>query len=469
MKYFPAFLNLKNKVVTVVGGGEIASRRVTVLIECEAKVTVIDPSPSSQIREFAAAGEIELREQPYQAGDLGVSELVLTTTDDLQVNGSVWNDAQAAGIPINVADDPEKCDFIIPAMVERGDLTVAISTNGKSPALAGHLRRRISSMLGSEYGHFLDVLDEIRDRLKKTRLNFDQRKRLLYRLIDSDLQRLVRESDDISVNQRIEDAIRLAESDDVERDLVGKVFIVGAGPGDSGLITVRGLECLRAADIVLHDRLVDPRLLDEVQQGAEIINVGKRIGEQERMQDFIQETMVEHAREGRIVCRLKGGDPFVFGRGGEEARALTEADVPFEIIPGVTSAIAVPAAAGIPVTHRDTAHSFMVMTGSRANNAAEDEWSGAASLIAGGGTLVVLMGLAHLKLIVKRLSQSGCSPTTPAAVISRGTCANQDVRVARLDSLSEEVDGVKSPAVVVFGDVVLERSRMEALRAGMVQ
>ena len=393
----------------------------------------------------------------------------MTATDDETVNEAAWKEARTAGIPINVADDPARCDFIIPAVVERGDLTVAISTNGKSPALAARLRRRISGMLGSEYGRFLDVLDAVRNRLKTTNLELEHRKRVLYRLIDSDLQRLVRESDEDAVKQRIEETVRDAESDSTVREAVGKVFIVGAGPGDPGLITVRGLECLRWADVVLHDRLIDPRLLEEVQQGAEVINVGKRVGEQERMQSFIHQTMVEHARRGRIVCRLKGGDPFVFGRGGEEARTLIEADIPFEIIPGVTSAIAAPAAAGIPVTHRDTAHSFMVMTGSRANNAAEEEWSGAASLIAGGGTLVVLMGLAHLGAIVDRLTRSGCPATTPAAVISRGTTTNQDVRVASLNSIREKADAVESPAVVVFGEVVLERSKIEELRRSMIR
>ena len=187
------------------------------------------------------------------------------------------------------------------------------------------------------------------------------------------------------------------------------------------------------------------------------------------MQEFIHDSMVEHARRGRIVCRLKGGDPFVFGRGGEEARALTEAEISFEIIPGVTSATAAPAAAGIPVTHRDTAHAFMVMTGSRAKNAPEEEWHGAASLIAGGGTLVVLMGLAHLPAIVERLKAAGCDQATPAAVVSRGTFDDQDVRVGRLEDIQGRADGAVSPATIVFGNVVLERKRLEELRSSVVR
>ncbi len=395
--------------------------------------------------------------------------MVLTATDDEEVNASVWKESRDRGIPVNVADDPDKCDFIVPAVVERGDLTVAISTNGKSPALAARLRRRISGMLGLEYGRYLNVLDGVRDRLKAANLGFERKRRAMYRLIDSDLERLVRESDDAAVERRIVDAIRKAGEDPQPRESMGKVLIVGAGPGDPELITVRGLECIRSADVVLHDRLIDKRLLDEVSPGAEVIDVGKRPGDQDRMQKIIHASMVEHARQGRIVCRLKGGDPFVFGRGGEEARALIEEDVPFEIISGVTSAIAVPAAAGIPLTHRDAAHAFMVMTGSRANNAAEEEWSGAASLIEGGGTLVVLMALAHLSTIVDRLRASGCPAATPAAVVSRGTFHDQTVRVGTLEDIRERMGGIVSPAIAVFGNVVLERTKLEELRAGMVR
>jgi uroporphyrin-III C-methyltransferase/precorrin-2 dehydrogenase/sirohydrochlorin ferrochelatase len=467
MKYFPVSLNLSKSVVTLIGGGEIATRRVESLISCGASLTVIAPNPSNQIRSSAESGEILLLERPYASGDLGGSDLVLTATDDPVVNAACWEEAQAEGIPINVADDPERCDFIIPAVVERGDLSIAISTNGKSPALAARLRRRLSGMLGFEYGRLLEVLDGVRRRLKATGLNFDQKKRILYRLIDSDLRRLVRESDDDRISALVDTAITEGVRDPAKRESVGKVFIVGAGPGDPGLITLRGLECLNSADVVLHDRLIDPRLLDEARAGAQIVNVGKRIGEQESMQRFIHENMVEHAREGRIVCRLKGGDPFVFGRGGEEARVLVEADIPFEIIPGVTSAIAAPAAAGIPVTHRDSAHSFMVMTGSRANNAAEEEWAGAASLIEGGGTLVVLMGLAHLERITQRLVHAGCRGATPSAVVSSGTLHNQVVRIGTLDDIRSRSEGVSSPAVLVFGEVVREREALEALRSAI--
>ena len=244
----------------------------------------------------------------------------------------------------------------------------------------------------------------------------------------------------------------------------GIVYIVGAGPGDPELITVRGLECLRSADVILHDRLIDTRLLAERDPGAELINVGKKPGDDGSKQNLIDELMVGRARLGQKVCRLKGGDPFVFGRGGEEAQVLTEAGVSFEIVPGVTSAIAAPAAAGIPVTHRDTAHSFMVMTGSRVDEASPEEWEGARSLIEGQGTLVCLMGLSRLSAIVARLQGIGCPLETPTAVVSKGTCQDQESRFGTLADIVSRSKGISSPAVIVVGAVVAEQEKMKRLR-----
>ena len=244
----------------------------------------------------------------------------------------------------------------------------------------------------------------------------------------------------------------------------GIVYIVGAGPGDPDLITVRGLECLRSSDVVLHDRLIDTRLLAERDPGAEVINVGKKPGDDGSKQKLIDDLMVNRARLGQKVCRLKGGDPFVFGRGGEEAEVLTEAGISFEIIPGVTSAIAAPAAAGIPLTHRDTAHSFMVMTGSRVEEASTEEWEGARSLIEGQGTLVCLMGLSRLSAIVGRLKDTGCPLETPAAVVSKGTCRDQDARFGTLADIVDRSEGISSPAVIVFGAVVAEQEKLQRLR-----
>jgi uroporphyrin-III C-methyltransferase len=241
---------------------------------------------------------------------------------------------------------------------------------------------------------------------------------------------------------------------------LGTVYIVGAGPGNPDLITVRGLTCLREADVVLHDRLIDLHLLEEARPDAEIINVGKEPGDESLQQEHIEWLMIGKAREGKNVCRLKGGDPFVFGRGGEEAIALADAGIPFEIVPGVSSAIAVPAYAGIPVTHRDQAHSFMVITGNRAHDLQSPQWRAAATLVKAGGTLVVLMGLSHLSEIIAQLVSDGCNPGTPAALISRGTYLIQDCRTGTLADILNGTDTLKPPGIIVIGEVVALRNQI---------
>jgi uroporphyrin-III C-methyltransferase len=251
---------------------------------------------------------------------------------------------------------------------------------------------------------------------------------------------------------------------------IGTVYIVGAGPGNPDYITVRGLTCLREADVVLHDRLIDLHLLEEARHDAEIIYAGKEAGDEDLQQQYIHSLMIEKARDGKSVCRLKGGDPFVFGRGGEEARALFEAGVPFEIVPGVSSAIAVPACAGIPVTHRDHAHSFMVITGSRSHDLESAEWAAARALVKAGGTLIVLMGASRLRIIVESLISSGCAPTIPIAVISKGTYLVQDCRVGILSDISQDIYDLTAPATIIIGEVVALRSEMQWLEfAGKVK
>ena len=239
----------------------------------------------------------------------------------------------------------------------------------------------------------------------------------------------------------------------------GTVFIVGAGPGNPDLITVRGLACLRESDVVLHDRLIDLRLLEEAKPTAEIISVGKEAGDEDPQQEYIHWLMIQKACEGLDVCRLKGGDPFVFGRGGEEVRALSEAGVPFEVVPGVSSATAVPAFAGIPVTHRHHAHSFMVIAGCRSHDLESAEWDAASALVKAGGTVVVVMGLSRIRVIAEALVAQKCPPTTPVAVISNGTSLMQDCRIGTLADIGARIDGMKPPAIIVVGEVVALRDR----------
>jgi uroporphyrin-III C-methyltransferase/precorrin-2 dehydrogenase/sirohydrochlorin ferrochelatase len=437
--------------VVVVGGGPVAAGRVEALLASGARVRVIAPEASAGIRKRAEEGRITLEGRAYRPGDLEGARLVMAATDQASVNAAVWEETRRRGIQANVADDPARCDFFMPALVRRGDLSVAISTGGRSPAVAAWLRARLQGLIGPEYGRLVEILGAVRERVGDPA----RRKALQYRLLESGLLGSIRRGEEEEVRQRIDRELS-GESASTE----GRVYIVGAGPGDPALITLRGMECLAMSDVVLHDRLIDSRLIGLAREGAEIVDVGKRPGDQGRMQRFIESTMVARARQGLRVCRLKGGDPFVFGRGGEEASALAAARIAFEIVPGVTSATAAPASAGIPVTHRDIAHSFLVMTGSRAPQAGSAEWSGAAALVGAGGTLVILMGLAHLPTIVGRLSAAGCGDETPAAIVSRGTCPDEEIRVGTLGTIAALGRDAPSPGVIVFGEVVREREKL---------
>jgi uroporphyrin-III C-methyltransferase len=237
----------------------------------------------------------------------------------------------------------------------------------------------------------------------------------------------------------------------------GYVYIVGAGPGDPDLITVKGRRCVRQADVILHDRLIHPGILSESRPKAILVDAGKRFGHEDQQQAEIHNLMITYAREGSVVCRLKGGDPFVFGRGGEEVAILKAAGVPYEVVPGVSSFTAAPAAAGIPLTHRDYTHGFLVITGSRSAGFDTAEWRAARDLLKAGGTVVVLMGLARLKAISSNLTESGCDPGTPAAIVARATWPDEQVRFGTVGEIHEEATGLSSPAILILGNVIAFR------------
>lgn len=234
----------------------------------------------------------------------------------------------------------------------------------------------------------------------------------------------------------------------------GFVYIVGAGPGDPELITVKGRRCVRRADVILHDRLIHPGLLLEARPDAVVIDAGKRFGHEDQQQADIHNLMIQYAREGNLVCRLKGGDPFIFGRGGEEVAVLKAAQIPYAVVPGVSSFTAAPATAGIPLTHRDYTHGFLVITGSRSAGFESAEWKAATDLLKAGGTVVVLMGLARLEAITVHLIAKGCDPTTPAALVSRATWPDEVVRLGMIQNIHKEAAGLAAPAILVMGKVI---------------
>src|SRR6184192_2273890 len=472
--FYPVFLDLRGRRAVVIGGGAVAEQKVHGLIAAGAHVTLVSPETTPPLADLAQRGAIELRRRPYHPGDLAGAWLAIAASDDRSVNEAAWAEAERVGVPLNAVDDLEHCSFIAPAIHREGDITLAVSTGGKSPALAVRLRQRIARLVGRAEARLCALLGELRPELAGRVPDARARTALWYEIVDSDVIDYVRRGDIEGARGRIDQLVkqqlvvpRLKPGPDTALPLravphrahssewehgTGVVYLVGAGPGDPRLITAQGLELLRSAEVVVYDRLVSPALVAAAPASAERVFVGKQPHETGTRQQDINALLVDRARRGCTVIRLKGGDPFVFGRGAEECEALRAAGVPFQVIPGVTSATAVPAAAGIPVTHRRVASAFAVVAGHECDGRSDLDWEALARV----PTLVVLMGLSALPDIVARLRAQGAAADTPAAVIASGTLPEQRTVVGTLDDIAGLVGraGLEPPATVVIGEVV---------------
>ncbi|MGQ0538937.1 MAG: siroheme synthase CysG [Gemmatimonadaceae bacterium] len=475
--YYPVFLDLRQRRAVVIGAGAVAAQKVQGLLEAGAHVTVVSPVISAALESLAASGAIAVERRSYRPGDLARAVIAVAATDNRKVNAAIWREAEIRGTLLNAVDDVDHCHFIAPSVHRQGDIAVAVSSGGKCPALAVRLREKIAPLVTGEHATLADFLGAVRPEVAELSLDAEQRRSLWYAIVDSDVPELVRRKDLVAARRRVRELARLAgagmpatngaasrvapadrgppnEAHSNGRRRRGVVYLVGAGPGDPGLITRRGMMLLRSADVVVHDRLVQRSLLRAARHDALLLDVGKRgggAGHSARQME-INALLVEHARRGRLVVRLKGGDPFVFGRGAEECDALRAAAVPCAIVPGVTSATAAAAAVGIPVTHRGMSAGFAVVTAREAAHGSSLDWSALARL----PTIVVLMGLRRLEQVTARLIEGGARPSTRAAVISRATLRHQCVVTGTLASIADGVRaaGLRSPATLVVGDVV---------------
>jgi uroporphyrin-III C-methyltransferase/precorrin-2 dehydrogenase/sirohydrochlorin ferrochelatase len=487
--YYPVSLDLSGRRAVVVGGGTIAEGKVAPLVDAGAIVTVIAPELTPGLAALVRDGQFTHSARSYASGDLENAYLAIAATDDPEVNHAVHAEAEAKGVLVNVVDDPEYCGFILPSILRRGDLVVSVSTSGNAPALAVRVRERLERELGDEYARFLALAGSIRAPLAARYPDFQVRKRLWYRLVDSDILALLRAGDEEGARERIADIMDLHLPDETAhrrgaenaetatetteifsapsptlRCNTGTVYLVGAGPGDPKLITARGLEVLRRADVVVYDRLVSHALLDEAPADAELVYAGKAPGGHCMPQEGINALLVREARLGKTVVRLKGGDPFVFGRGAEEALACAEAGVPWEVVPGVSSVVGVTARASIPLTTRGYGGSFAVATAHRAADGSDPlDWEALARM----DTLIVLMGVERLAEVVRELRAYGRAPETPVALIENGTLPNERVVVGTLADIVGEAgrEQVRSPAVIVVGEVVQLRGALAASAA----
>ena len=433
---YPLFFKLEGKPVLVVGGGKIAEQKVNGLLGAKASVTVVAPRLTGELERFALESTIALHRRTFQKTDVDGFALVFGATDNASVNQEIYDDANARGIPVNIVDVPHLCSFYLASVFQNGDLKIAVSTNGKSPTLGKIVRDRIAAEFSKGYPELLDTLGDLRPSVHSIYTEPDTRKSVFESIVNDELKRRNLPSGQLS-----------------NHPLTGKVYLVGAGPGDPDLITVKGLRILQQADVIAYDALVNFELLEHAKPACERIFVGKRSDGHFVRQEEINALLAKKAKEGRIVVRLKGGDPFVFGRGAEEMEYLQDAGIEVTVVPGITAGTGIPSSVGIPLTHRDISSSVVFVTGSESGGKENEvDWT----RIAAVDTVVVYMGISNLPGIACRLMDAGRSPDTPAAAIFDGTKPEEIVIEGRLASIAAQVDKCRSeaPGIVIIGDVV---------------
>jgi len=469
MQTLPLFFLPSDQPALVVGAGRVAQRKVEYLLRCGYRVRMVAPEPMPEvIRESDTASSVDYRQRRFEPADLEGVSLVFAATDDREVNADIAQRARALGLPVNVVDRPETGTFIVPAVLDRDPVVVAVSTGGTSPVLARRLRSHLESVIPSAYGRLARLLDDYRARAHERIPDETARRRFWEALIDGPVSELVFAGQDARARREIEAALEHASG----KAPVGEVYLVGAGPGDPDLLTFRALRLMQQADVVVYDRLVSRPILDMTRQDAERYYVGKQKNDHAVPQEGINQLLVDLAKQGKRVLRLKGGDPFVFGRGGEEIETLAENGISFQVVPGITAASGCAAYAGIPLTHRDYAQSCIFVTGHLKDGSLDLNWE---ALVQPRQTVVFYMGLTGIDVISERLIAHGMSPDMPAALVEQGTTPNQRVligTVATLPRIVREAE-VRAPTLTIVGEVVrlhekLDWYQAEAHRPGTV-
>ncbi|MEZ6930637.1 siroheme synthase CysG [Aeromonas sp. S16(2024)] len=446
MDYLPIFCRLDNKPVLLVGGGEVAERKARLLLDAGAQLTVVAPELDPELAELATNGSIEWLAGEFASEQLAGKWLVVAATDRREVNALVYQSANQARIFANVVDDPKRSSFIMPSIIDRSPLMVAISSGGKAPVLARLLREKLEALLPQHLGAVAAFAGGLRERVKARFATMGERRRFWERLLGADrLGQALARGDGASANQ-LADSLFAEES-----KAHGEVVLVGAGPGDPGLLTLHALRQMQQADVVVYDRLVSDEVMALVRRDAKRIFVGKQAGHHCVPQEGINQLLLEEAKKGQRVVRLKGGDPFIFGRGGEELETLVGTGIGFQVVPGITAASGCAAYAGIPLTHRDHAQSVRFVTAHGKGGARDLDWP---LLAKDKQTLVFYMGLSSCAVIREQLLAHGKGGDTPVALIERGTQPSQRVIRGTLDQLPELAVGVESPALIMVGSVV---------------
>lgn len=449
MRFLPIFMNIRGRQCLVVGGGQVAARKVYLLHRAGAQVTVVSPVLCDELQRWAQAGDITHVVREYQDADLDGVKIVIAATNQEAVNAAIAEQAERRGLPVNVVDNQALCSFIMPSIIDRTPVQIAISTGGASPVLARLLRAKLETFIPAAYGRLAELLERFRERVKQRLHSTEEIRRFWEHVLEGPIADMLIAGKDQAAETALEQAIAGAEPS----GLHGEVYLVGAGPGDPDLLTFRALRLMQQADVVVYDRLVSAPILDLVRRDAEFIYAGKEKDKHTLAQESINALLVRLAKEGKRVLRLKGGDPFIFGRGGEEIETLMQEGIPFQVVPGITAAAGCSSYAGIPLTHRDYVQSCMFVTGHLKDGSFNLNWDAIAQP---NQTIVFYMGLHTIEPLCAHLIKHGLDKSTPAALVEQGTTQNQRVHIGNLETLPGLVvkNDVKPPTLIIVGNVV---------------
>jgi uroporphyrin-III C-methyltransferase / precorrin-2 dehydrogenase / sirohydrochlorin ferrochelatase len=455
MQALPIFFNIAQRRCLVIGGGDVATRKVTMLLKAQGNVVVISPELTSELQQMLEKNEIEYVRDSFSPEQLTGACLVIAATDDELVNEEVSVAAKRMNIPVNVVDAPALCTFTMGSIIDRSPVVIAVSSEGNAPVLARHIRSKIETMLPAAYGRIATIAGEFRDQVKARFSTTQSRRRFWENVLNGPLVERVLSGQEQAARELLGEL--LTQSDDAPAR--GEVYLVGGGPGDPDLLTFRALRLMQQCDVCVYDKLVSKEVMELVRRDAELVYVGKSRDQHTLPQEEINALLARLALEGKRVLRLKGGDPFIFGRGGEEIETLMQHGVPFQVVPGITAANGVSSYAGIPLTHRDYAQACLFITGHLKDGTVDLDWQ---AMARPRQTVVIYMGLVGLEQICTKLIAQGVSADMPAAVIQQGTTQKQRVVESTLANLANDVAeaGLKPPSLTIIGEVVKLRARL---------
>lgn len=454
MEYLPLFFDIQQKHCLVVGGGDTAARKIRALLESHGKVTLIAPEVSELMyqlmNETRYQSQLVWLQKPFESSDLLPSVLLVAATNDKALNHKLLVLGRQQQIPVNMVMDPSSGDFIFPSVLDRSPVLIAVASGGHSPILARQIRARLETLIPSSYSQLAQLVGRYREAVKAKFASIKQRRRFWENVLQGPIANHILAGRNQLGEQELQALLHKTESHALQH---GEVYLVGAGPGDPELLTFKALRLMQQADVVFYDRLVSPEILALVRKEAEMIYVGKQRAWHSKRQEEINQLLLEHAQSGKRVLRLKGGDPFIFGRGGEEIATLAAQKIPFQVVPGITAATGCSCYAGIPLTHRDYAQSCVFVTGQLKEGVLDLNWY---ALVQPKQTVVVYMGLVGLAELTTQLQKHGMAASMPVALVQQGTTGNQKVWISTIKDLSQVAQREKplAPTLLIIGEVV---------------